>query len=95
MLEEIKMQLGANYREDEKILIDLLNRYTAVALNISNRNNEQGLEIYIKDAVIGHYLRMGNEMLNSSNEAGISYSYIDIQEKLRKDIVYNGMRVIK
>ena len=96
MLEEIKRQLGANYRQsDEQLLLELIQKYTAVALNISNRNSEQGLEMYIADAVISHYIRLGNEGLNSSNEASISYVYVDIQNKMRNDIVKNGMRLIK
>ncbi len=95
MLEEIKRQLGINYRNDDLTIIDLLKSYTSVALNISNRVTEKGLEPYIIKAVLEHYMRMGNEGLSSSNEAGISYSYIDIEEKLRKDIIKNGMRVIK
>ena len=95
MLDEIKRQLGVNYRNDDLTLIDLLKSYTSVALNISNRVTEAGLEPYIIEAVVEHYLRLGNEGLGSSNEAGISYSYIDIEQKLRNDIIKNGMRVIK
>ena len=95
MIEEIKRQLGVNFRNDDLTLIDLLKHYTSVALNVSNRVTELGLEPYIIEAVVEHYLRLGNEGLTSSNEAGISYGYIDIKEKLRNDIIKDGMRVIK
>lgn len=94
MLEEIITQLGYNYKqEDASILIDLIKSYTDIALNISN-NKKEILMPYIKEAVISHYLRLGNEGMSGSNEGSISSSYIDIQQKLRNDIVSNNLRRI-
>lgn len=95
-IDKIKSDLGANYREeDEKVLEDILEEISSIAFNISNNRNKEELFPYIKTAVKSTYIRRGTEGMNSSSEGGESYSYDDIIEKLRNDIIKNRLRRMK
>ena len=95
-LEKIKMDLDVNYRDDEKVLKDILEEVNSIALDISHRkdteDNKKQLFPYIKKAVKAIYLTRGGEGLQSRNEGSISNSYENIIEVLRSDIVSNGLR---
>ena len=97
MLDKIINDLGANYNnKDEEVLEDILNEVSSIASNISNRKkDDEKLFPYIKKAVKGMYLARGAEGLTSRNEGSISSSYEDIVDKLRNDIVKNGLRRLK
>ncbi|MEG2310999.1 MAG: phage head-tail connector protein [Clostridia bacterium] len=94
MLEEIKTNLGANYlQSDENVLKSIIKDMTFIASNISNRKDvDLSLAPYIKLAVISEYLWRGSEGLLSKTEGSISSSYNDIIEKMRNDIIKNGLR---
>ena len=94
MLEEIKKNLGINFIEDtEDVLQDIIDDMTSIACNVSNRDeDDEKLIPYIKRAVKAEYLKRGNEGLASRTEGSISSSYEDIVEKLRNDIIKNGVR---
>lgn len=96
-IEKIIDGLGANYRDtDRRVLEDILNDVTSIASNISNRKqSDEKLFPYIKKAVKAVYLCRGAEGLSSRNEGSISSSYEDIIDKLRNDIVKNGLRRLK
>lgn len=97
MLEKIIEDLGANYRDDDReVLKDILEEVSSIASNISNRKkDDEKLFPYIKKAVKGIYLTRGAEGLVSQSESGVSSSFEDIVDKLRNDIVKNGLRRLK
>ena len=94
-LDKIKEDLGANYRDDDEVLEDILSEVTSIASDISNNSNSEKLFPYIKKAVKAIYLSRGAEGLQSRGEGSISSSYEDIIEKLRNDIIKNGLRRLK
>lgn len=87
--------LGANYRNDEEVLKEILEEVNSIAFDISNNKNEEKLFPYIKKAVKAIYLCRGSEGLQSRGEGSISNSFEDIIEKLRNDIIKSGLRRIK
>lgn len=97
MLDKIINDLGANYNnKDEEVLEDILNEVSSIASNISNRNeNDEKLYPYIKKAVKAIYLCRGAEGMQSTSESGVSSSFEDIIDKMRNDIVKNGLRRLK
>lgn len=96
MEEKIINDLGANYRNDDDVLLDIINEVTSIASNISNRKEtDEKLYPYIKTAVKSIYLARGGEGISSINESGKSLSFDDAIEKMRNDIVKNGLRRLK
>lgn len=97
MLDKIINDLGANYNsKDEEVLEDILSEVSSIASNISNRKVEdEKLYPYIKKAVKAIYLCRGAEGIQSTSESGVSSSFEDIIEKMRNDIVKNGLRRLK
>lgn len=95
MLEQIKERLGANYIENtDNVLQDIIGDMTSIAVDASNRKeNDKKLFPYIKKATISEYLQRGAEGLLSRNEGSISSTFIDTEEKLRKDLV--DIRILK
>lgn len=95
-IEKIVADLGANYKEDEEVLTDILEEVSSIASDISNRpKNDEKLFPYIKKATKAIYLSRGAEGLTSRNEGSISTSFEDIIDKLRNDIIKSGLRRIK
>lgn len=94
-IDKIIDDLGANYREDKEVLKEILEEVSSIAFDISNNKNKEKLFPYVKKAVKAIYLSRGAEGLQSRNEGSISSSYEDIIEKLRNDIVKNGLRRLK
>lgn len=95
-IDKIVADLGANYKEDEEVLTDILEEVSSIASNISNRQKEDiKLFPYIKKATKAIYLSRGAEGLTSRNEGSISTSFEDIIDKLRNDIIKSGLRRIK
>jgi hypothetical protein len=97
MLNEIKTDLGANFKTgDDTILQKYIDDLTVIALQVSNRLiGDDNLDYYIKEAVKSAYLRRGDEGTTGSSEGSLSSSYKDIEDKLRQDIIKNGLRLIK
>ncbi len=96
MLEKLSMDLGANYKDDEEVLTDILEEVSSIASDISNRQvNDEKLWPYIKKATKSIYLSRGAEGIQSISEGGVSSSFEDIIEKMRNDIVKNGVRRMK
>ena len=95
-IEKIKSDLGANYRNDEDVLKDILEEVTSIASDISNRTkDDEKLFPYIKKAVKAEYLTRGAEGLTNRNEGSVSSSFEDIVDKLRNNIIKSGLRRIK
>ncbi len=94
-IDKIIEDLGANYRNDEEVLKEILEEVSSIAFDISNNKKEQKLFPYIKKATKAIYLCRGAEGLQSRNEGSISNSYEDIIDKLRNDIIKNGLRRIR
>ena len=90
-VENVIADLGANYRDDESVLEDIINRMSSIAFDASNSKSEK-LEPYIIDAVKAEYLARGAEGLNSRGEGSESSSFRNIMEDLRNNIVKNGLR---
>ena len=87
IIEMLKSDLATNYHdEDEEVISNFYTLYSGIASNTSNRKKDDELLIpYIYTAVKEAYLRRGDEGTQSTNEGGLSASYIDIEEKLRND----------
>lgn len=94
-IDKIISDLGANYREDKEVLEEILEEVNSIASDISNNKNKEQLFPYVKKAVKAIYLTRGAEGLQSRNEGSISNSYEDIIDKLRNDIIKNGLRRLK
>ena len=97
MLDKTINDLGANYnKNDEEVLEDILSEVSSIASNISNRNvDDEKLYPYIKKDVKAIYLCRGAEGMQSTSESGVSSSFEDIIDKMRNDIVKNGLRRLK
>lgn len=89
MIEQLTKDLDVNYiKTDEDILSYLIDNYMSIASDYSNRSkDDEKLIPYVYTAVKSAYLRRGNEELISGNEGGISSNYLDIEEKLKKDVL--------
>lgn len=95
-IEKIIADLGANYKEDEEVIKEILEEVSSIASDISNRKaDDKRLFPYIKKATKAIYLSRGAEGLTSRNEGSISTSFEDIIDKLRNDIIKSGLRRIK
>lgn len=94
-IDKIIDDLGANYREDEEVLKEILEEVSSIAFDISNNKNEEKLFPYIKKATKAIYLSRGAEGLQSRSDGSISNSFEDIIERLRNDIIKSGLRRIK
>ena len=99
MLNEIIAELGENYNTDDRAVLEsIIDETTSNALFISNRQdtvlNRDLLKPEIKQSVISQYLRRGTEDVNSLSQAGLSSSYVDYVDQLRKNIVKNGKRLV-
>lgn len=95
MLKKIKERLGANYVENtDNVIQDIIEDMTSIAENASNRKkDDEKLLPYIKKAVISEYLQRGAEGLLSKNEGSQSSSFIDIEKKLKTDLIQ--VRIMK
>lgn len=94
-IDKIIADLGANYKDDKEVLEEILEEMNSIAFDISNNKNKEKLFPYINKAVKAVYLSRGAEGLQSRGEGSISSSYEDIIEKLRNDIIKNGLRRLK
>lgn len=94
MKQDIIAELGANYKESDSGVIDILIKdISTIASQISNLPEyDERLIPYIKKAVKSEYLTRGAEGVKSRNEGSISASYLDITDTLRQDIVRGGLR---
>ena len=100
MLNEIIRDLGDNYNDtDKKVLDDILNDATTNALFISNRKNTleniKLLSSEIKGYVKTVFSRRGTEDVKSQSQSGLSSTYINAYEEMRKNIISNGKRKTK
>lgn len=95
MIERLGDDLSVNYRdEDDEILDGFIDDYISIASDNSNRKkDDEKLYPYVYSAVKSAYLRRGREDSTSSNEGGLSYNYVDIEEKLARDV--RKIRVIR
>lgn len=95
-IDKIINDLSANYRGDEEVLQDILDEVSSIASDISNRKaDDEKLYPYIKKAVKAIYLCRGAEGMQSRGEGSISNSFEDNIEKLRNDIIKNGLRRLR
>lgn len=95
-IDKIIADLGANYKNDEEVLNEILEEVSSIASDISNRQkDDKKLFPYIKKATKAIYLARGAEGLTSRGEGSISSSYEDIIEKLRNNIIKSGLRRVK
>lgn len=95
MKEKIIADLGVNFKSgDDSIIENYIELYSSIASDNSNRKiDDTKLYPYIYTAVKEAYLRRGDEGSSSSTEGSLSTSYVDIEEKLAKDV--RKVRVIK
>ena len=95
MLDRLKKDVSLNFKTgDDSILSDFIDDYISIASHNSNRKeNDNKLYPYVYEAVKEAYLRRGDEGSSSSTEGSLSTSYVDIVEKLKKDV--RTIRVIR
>lgn len=94
---KIMADLGANYKaSDSEVLDEIITEVQTIASNISHTeaSENEALIPYMTQAVKAMYLARGAEGLNSRSEGSISNGFQDIVQKLRNDIVTNGLRRI-
>jgi hypothetical protein len=96
-IDKIIADLGANYKNnDNVVLTEILEEFKSIASDISGRpTTDTKLFPYAKKATISEYLARGAEGLSSKAEGNQSNSFIDIEDKLRNDIIKNGLRRFK
>lgn len=96
-IDKIIADLGANYKEkDKEVLEGILEEVSSIASDISNRESkDEKLFPYINKATKSIYLSRGSEGLTSRSEGSISTVFEDIVDKLRNDIIKNGLRRLK
>lgn len=101
LLESIKTDLDANYRNDEDVLNELFEEVLNDALFISNRKSlysiadETQITILasnIRKCVKSIYLQRGSEDVASQSLSGISNTYDDAIERMKSDIIKQGKR---
>lgn len=101
LLESIKTDLNANYRNDDEVLNDLFEEVLNDALFISNRkklyetSEEEQITILasnIRKCVKTIYLQRGSEDVTSQTLSGISNIYDDSIERMKADIIKQGKR---
>ena len=95
MKAKIIADLGVNFKNgDDSIIENYIELYSSIASDNSNlKIDDTKLYPYIYTAVKEAYLRRGDEGSSSSTEGSLSTSYVDIEEKLAKDV--RKVRVIK
>lgn len=95
MVTRLKSDLSVNFKDgDDSILSDFIDDYISIASNNSNRRkDDEKLYPYVYNAVKSAYQRRGDEGTKGSNVGSQSSSYIDIEEKLAKDV--RAVRVVK
>lgn len=95
MIQRLKSDIGANFKiGDDSILSGFIDDYISIASYNSNRKeNDKKLYPYVYSAVKSAYLRRGDEGSSSATEGSLSTSYIDIEEKLAKDV--RAVRVVR
>lgn len=88
MLERLKSDISVNFKVgDDSVLSGFIDDYISIASDNSNRKkNDEILYPYVYNAVKEAYHRRGDEGSSSSTEGSQSTSYIDIEEKLAKDV---------
>lgn len=95
-IDKIIDDLGANYREEDKqVLEEILEEVNSIAFNISNNKNKEQLFPYVKRAVKAEYIARGTEGLTSRSEGSVSSQFEDIIEKLEKNIIKARLRRVK
>ena len=95
MVTRLKSDLSVNFKDgDDSILSDFIDDYISIASDNSNRRkDDEKLYPYVYNAVKSAYLKRGDEGSSSATEGSLSTSYIDIEEKLAKDV--RRVRVVK
>ena len=96
MLDQVIRQLGDNYdRNDNQVLLDLINEVTYSALSFTNRTKlDKSMESIVKRCVIAKYLQRGGEGSMSLNELGTSSSFYDPIERMQQELLKEGKRKI-
>ena len=95
MLEKVIRQLGDNYdRQDNQVLIDLIDETTYSALSFANKTKSDDLEDIITRCVIARYLQRGGEGSTSLNEMGKSTAFYDPIQRMQQEIILQGKRRI-
>ncbi len=88
MKDKVIADLGPNFKEgDDSIIEEYITLYSSIASDNSNRkSDDKKLYPYIYTAIKSAYLRRGDEGSSSSSEGSQSASYVDIEEKLARDV---------
>ena len=88
ILDKLISHLSINFRGDEEVLESIYERMLFIASDFTHRQtSDVKLFSYVEKATIETYLRRGKEGTTGYSEGSESESYIDIEEKLRKDVV--------
>ena len=93
IINQIIAELGTNYNtSDLSVLETIYGNIVTIATTTANTDLTDELIPYIKTATKAEYLARGSEGLKSRGEGSISNTFLDIEEKLRADIVRGGLR---
>lgn len=100
-IDDIKILIKNENRLDneDEILTTLIEMYTNIALQQSNRDNtEQNIYILtpiIQTAVVKAYHRLGQEGVSNFSINGISETYDDIIKSMFDSIIRGNLRLLK
>lgn len=85
MLKRVMIQVGA--KADDGTITMLIDRYTSMACALTRYDTLPArVEPFVETAVVAAYRRIGNEGLKSESSIGVSESYVDIEDALRKSL---------
>lgn len=89
ILRRLENDLDVDFKKDDgDILSEYYDYYISIASSYSNcLKDDERLIPFVYFAIKSAYIRRGDEGMASSNEGGLSYSYLDIEEKLKKDVL--------
>ena len=91
-IDKIIDDLGANYRNDNEVLKEILEEVNSIAFDISHNKDKEKLFPYVKRAVKAEYIARGAEGILSRTEGSVSNQFEDIIDKMRNNITKNGLR---
>ena len=95
---EIKIDLGVNYQNDDDVLSDMLDDAIVDALSMSNRQRNEAnlllLKSNIKKCVKSNYLLRGSEDTSSSTFLGYTGTSADVMQEMLSDIIKQNKRIL-
>lgn len=95
-IEMIKKRLEITTADYDQLLHDLWSQWESIALDICNvAESNDSIRNIVTDTVAAAFLRRGDEGTTGSGAGGQSYSYTDLFESMKKQLVEANQRVYR